>query len=166
VIDPGSARVNVTYIERMKDQKAWTDALAAAGVIAPGTAPSESTPDGATWLVHGDGVVAATEAKLAAAKLWASRVDAVTVRRKASWKDLGATSDALAIGDAKLPWSAVDVAALWLPRPLPDGAYVLIVDEKPSDYKLVKPLYIVVAVLGLLFAWALWRAVRRDLLAS
>lgn len=165
VIDPSSARVNVTYIERLKDQKSWTDALAAAGVIAPGTAPIESTQDGATWLVHGDGVVAATEAKLAAAKLWASRVDAVTVRRKASWKDLGATADALAIGDAKLPWSAVDVAALWLPRPLPDGAYVLLVDEKPSDYKLVKPLYIVVAVLGLLFAWALWRAVRRDLLA-
>ncbi len=164
VIDPSVARVSVTYVERLKDAKAWGDALAAAGVITAGAAPVATSDGGATWEVHGDNVAVTSEQKLEAAKLWASRVDAVTVRRKAAWKDLGASADSLSIGDAKLPWSAVDVCALWLPRPLPDGAYVLLVDEKPSDYRLVKPLYIIVAVLGLLFAWALWRAVRRDLL--
>jgi hypothetical protein len=162
VVDPGAARVVVTFTEKYKDAKAWTDALAAAGVIAPGAAPSESLDGGAAWLVRTPDAVATSEGKLEKAELWATRVDPVTVSRKATWKELGATPSELTIGDAKLPWSAVDVAALWLPRPLPDGAYVLVVDEKPSDYWAVKPLYVALAVIGLLFAWALWRAIRRD----
>jgi hypothetical protein len=164
VVDPGAARVVVTFTEKYKDVKAWTDALAAAGVIAPGTAPGESLDGGAAWLVRAPDAVTATEAKLEQAELWATRVDPVTVSRKATWKDLGATPSELTIGDAKLPWSAVDVAALWVPRPVPDGAYVLVVDEKPSDYWAVKPLYIALGVIGLLFLWALVRAVRRDLM--
>ena len=61
-----------------------------------------------------------------------------------------------------MPWSAVDVAAVWAPRPVPDGARVILSDEAPADFWLVRPLYAVLAVLALLFVWALWRAVRRD----
>jgi hypothetical protein len=168
VVDPNAAKLAVIFTDKQKDVKAWTDALAAAGIVAPGTAPTETTKDGATWQLHvttGD-AVASTEAKLEKAGLWASRVDAVSVARKASWKELSATPAELTIGGASLPWSAVDVAAVWVPRPLPDGARVLVADERPSDYKLVQPLYIALALLGLLFAWALWRAVKRDWLPA
>jgi hypothetical protein len=166
VVDPNAARLTVIFTDKQKDAKVWGDALAAAGIIAPGTAPSETTKEGATWSVRADDAVASTEAKLEKASLWASRVDAVSVQRKAAWKELGATPAGLAIGDANLPWSAVDVAAVWVPRPLPDGAFVLVADERPGDYKLVQPLYVALALLGLLFAWALWRAVKRDWLPA
>jgi hypothetical protein len=162
VIDPNAALVVTTYIERLKGASEWTDALAKAGVIAPGTAPATTGTDHAAWEVHGPAAVADAEKKLQAAQLWATRVDPVTVQKKAAWSQVASAGDQITIDGATLPWSAVDVAALWVARPLPDGAYVLVVDEKPSDYWAVKPLYIALAVLGLLFAWALWRAVRRD----
>jgi len=160
-IDPGAALVVVTFIERLHDAKAWTEALAAAGVIAPDAAPATSGPDRAAWEVHGADAVADAEKKLQAAQLWASRVDPVTVRRKAAWRELTSSGEALSIAGATLPWSAIDVAGLWVPRALPDGAYVLIVDEKPSDYWPVKPLYGALVVLAALFAWGLVRAVQR-----
>ncbi|HTJ46073.1 MAG TPA: hypothetical protein VL463_28405 [Kofleriaceae bacterium] len=167
VVDPGAARIVVTYIERLKTAKAWTDALIAAKVIdasSPDATPVESGDLGAAWIVHTSDAVAQTEAKLEKAELWASRVDPVTVSRKSTWKQLGVSASELTIGDAKLPWSAVDVAAVWIPRPLPDGTYVLVADEMPNDYKMVTPLFVVLGVIGLFFAWALWRAVRRDLM--
>jgi len=168
VVDPGAAKVVVAFTDKLKEPKAWGDALAAAGVIASGTAPSESDKVGATWILHTGtaDAVAATEAKLDKASLWATRVEAISVQRKASWKELGATPTGLTIGDANLSWSAVDVAAVWVPRPLPDGARVLVADERPGDYKLVQPLYVALALIGLLFAWALWRAVKRDWLPA
>ncbi len=162
VVDPNAALVVATYIDRLGDARAWTSALAAAGVIAPGEAPATSGQDHAGWEVHVPDAVAQVEKKLETAALWATRVDPVTVRQKTTWRQLAATAGDLTIDGAKLPWSAVDVAALWAPRALPDGAYVLVVDEKPSDYWAVKPLYGALALFGLLFAWALWRAVRRD----
>jgi hypothetical protein len=168
VVDPNAAKLAVIFTDKIKDARAWTDALATAGIVAPGADPSETTKDGATWLVRVTtaDAVASTEAKLEKAGLWASRVDPVSVQRKASWKELGATPAAIAIGDASLPWAAVDVAAVWVPRPLPDGARVLVADETPRDYKFSQPLYIALAVIGLLFAWALWRAVKRDWLPA
>ena len=166
VVDPGAAKLVVAYTDKLKDAKAWGDALAAAGVIAPGTAPSESDKVGATWIVHAPDAVKTTEAALEAKDLWATRVDPISVQRKASWKELVATPAGLTIGDANLPWSAIDVAAVWVPRPLPDGARVLVADERPGDYKLVQPLYVALALIGLLFAWALWRAVKRDWLPA
>ncbi len=168
VVDPAAASVTVTFTERQPDARAWTDALGTAGVIAPGTAPTSTTETRATWLIRSDapgGAKATTEKKLEAAQLWASRVEAVTTRRTSTWKALAVTDATLAIGDGPaLPWAAVDVAAVWVPRPLPADATVLVVGEVPADYWTVKPLAAALALLALLFTWALWRAVKRDLL--
>lgn len=168
VVDPAAALVTVTFTDRQPDLKAWTDALVAAGILPAATEPTSSTATRVTWLVRSDapgGAKAATEKKLEAAQLWASRVEPVTTRRKSTWKALAITDATLGIGDgAALPWSAVDVAALWVPRPLPADAQVLVVGEAPADYWTVKPLAAALALLALLFTWALWRAVKRDLL--
>ena len=50
-------------------------------------------------------------------------------------------------------------------RAVPANAVVLITGEAPQDYWYVLPVTIILAVIALLFAWALARAVKRDLLA-
>jgi hypothetical protein len=163
VADPGAAVVVVTYDEKLKDAEAWATALAAADVIAPGAAPATTGEDHAAWKIRTPDAVHSAEQKLAAAQLWASRVEPVTARTKAAWRDLAAGPDGIQLAEGRtLPWSAVDVAAVWAPRPVPDGARVILGDEAPADFWLVRPLYAVLAVLALLFVWALWRAVRRD----
>jgi len=163
VADPGAALVVVTYDDKLKDAKAWAEALAAAGVIAPGAAPATTGDDHAAWKVQAPDAVHASEQKLSNAHLWASRVEPITARTKAAWRDLKAGPDGIQLADGRtLPWAAVDVAAVWAPRPVPAGARVLLTDEAPADYWVVRPLYAVLGVLALLFVWALWRAVRRD----
>ena len=60
----------------------------------------------------------------------------------------------------------LDLIGLYVARAIPDGAYALIAGEKPQDYWYVLPVTIVVALIALLFAWALARAIKRDLLPS
>jgi hypothetical protein len=167
VADPAAARVTVTFTERLRDVKTWTAALVSAGVLATAVAPATTTDARASWIIRtaDASAPAATEKRLEAAQLWASRVEPVMTRRKATWKALQATDATLAIGDGPaLPWTAVDVAAVWAPRPLPDDAQILVAGEAPADYWTVKPLAGALALLALLFTWALWRAVKRDLL--
>ena len=51
-------------------------------------------------------------------------------------------------------------------RGIPSDAYALITGEHPEDYWYVLPVTILLAAIGLLFAWALVRAVKRDLLPA
>ena len=54
---------------------------------------------------------------------------------------------------------------MFVVRDIPSGAYAIMVGEKPADYWYVLPVAILVLLIGLLFGWALVRAVKRDLLA-
>jgi hypothetical protein len=51
-------------------------------------------------------------------------------------------------------------------RAIPEDAYALLVGELPDDYWYVMPITVTLAIIGLLFLWALVRAVRRDLLPT
>jgi hypothetical protein len=64
------------------------------------------------------------------------------------------------------PDAELDLVGLYVPRGIPDGAYALITGETPADYWYVLPVTIVVGLIALLFAWALVRAIKRDLLPT
>jgi hypothetical protein len=76
-----------------------------------------------------------------------------------------------AVGDAPgvtlpsgvLPWSAVDVVAVWAPRPVPSGTRVLLVGETPGGYWYLTWVYVGLALFAALFTWALVRGVRAEI---
>ena len=162
--DPGQAIVVGTFGSRLPDVAAWTDALAKAGVIATGTAPLSKTDTLARWQVQRPDAIASLDQQLDSAQLWGARVEASPVRVRSKWSALVAGAEGVTVPGhgAVIPWSAIDVAAIWAPRTLPSGARVVITDEQPADYWYLTPLFIGLAVIGLLFAWALVMAVRRQ----
>ena len=70
------------------------------------------------------------------------------------------------VSAATVPDAQVDLVGLYVERAIPSGAYALITGEKPEDYWYVMPVVLAVAAIALLFAWALVRAIRRDLLPA
>jgi hypothetical protein len=166
VADPGAATIVAAFNDRFPDAAAWTAALTQAVVIAPGTAGREGG-GAVAFDVRGPDAVKVATASIEKAQLWGARVEAVTVRHLAPWRDLVAAEGTVGFpGGATLPWSAIDVAALWLPRTPPDDAVVLLVGEEPGRYWYVLPIYGAIALFGLLFGWALVRAVKRDFLSA
>jgi hypothetical protein len=162
VADPAAATVTATLNDRFPDAAAWTAALEKAGVLAAGARPVRETATGPVYDVRGPDAVADATRKVDAAGLGGARVDPVTTRHLAPWRELAATAAGVTVPGATLPWSAIDVAAVWLPRVPPPGARVLVVGEVPAQYWYVMPIYVAVIVFGLLFAWAAIRAVKRD----
>ena len=164
--DPGQVVVVGTFGSRLPDVKAWTEALAAAGVITQGVEPISKTDLLARWLVHQPDAMAWANQKLEAAQLWSARVEPAPVRVRAKWSELVVGADGVNVpgrATAAIPWSAIDVAAVWAPRTMPAGARVILAGEKPADYWYLTPVYIGLSIITLLFAWALVMAVRRQL---
>ena len=64
------------------------------------------------------------------------------------------------------PTPQLDLVGLYVERSIPSDAYALITGERPEDYWYVLPITIALGVIGLVFAWALVRAVKRDLLPA
>jgi hypothetical protein len=77
----------------------------------------------------------------------------------------GAASGAqVPAGDkATVPDAQIDLVGLYVPREIPSEAYALLAGEKPQDYWYVTWIAVALAAIGLVFAWALVRAARRDL---
>lgn len=173
VIDPGAARIVATRNERLRDAQAWTTALTAAGIAVGAPLPAaEGQPDQLRFDVTQPDAVAAVTASLERANLWAARVEPVTRHHETTWGALrsstaagftvaGASGATLTIPDAQ-----VDLIGLHVNRAIPDDAYALITGEHPKDYWYVLPITIALVLIGLVFAWALVRAIRRDVLPA
>jgi hypothetical protein len=163
VSDPGVANVICTFNERHKDLTACAKALGDAGVTT--SDPPGQGREQAVFIITAPDAVATTRTKLETAQLWGMEVEPVTRHYETTWGKLktsspaGFTVDAVTIPDAQL-----DLIGLYVSRNIPDGAQALIVGEKPKDYWYVLPVFIVVGLIALLFAWAFVRAVKRDLL--
>lgn len=162
VVDPDEAIVVGTLGDRYPNAAAWQTALTAAGVaLAPsdGAEPDPSQPDvtiqSARFRARGS--VAALTDQLAKAMLYAARVEPRTIHHATTWGALRADPKALA---------NVDLVGVYVAHPIPSGAYVLLTEERPADYWYVLPITIALALVALVFAWALVRAVKRDLLPS
>ena len=84
-------------------------------------------------------------------------------RYRVPWKDLRADETGVTVPTAVLPWSAIDVVAVWAPRPVPAGARVLLVGESPGGYWYLTWLYVGLALFAVLFTWAFARALRQEI---
>jgi hypothetical protein len=163
VADPGAALVIAAFNPRLPDVKAWTDALVAAGVITAGTAPAAATEETARWQVRAPDAVAAVTRQLETAQLWGARVEPATTRHRVPWKDLRADETGVTLPSGVLPWSAIDVVAVWAPRPVPAGARVLLVGESPGTYWYLTWVYVGLALFAALFTWAFARGLRQEI---
>ncbi len=160
VPDPAASMVVATFSPRLPDVAAWTTALASAGVIAAGTAPTRTTEDTARWEVRRASTEVAQALETAA--LWGARAEPATARFRAPWDQLAVTDEGVRGPTGVIPWSLVDVAAIWAPRAVPADARVLLVDEKPGNYWYLPPVYVGLGLFAVLFTWALVLAIRRH----
>ncbi|MDB4961540.1 MAG: hypothetical protein JWP01_1539 [Myxococcales bacterium] len=173
VVDPNVALVVAAVNERFASVQAWTEALTAAG-LSPGTAlpePADSPtgadgkPTQARYEIATPGAVAEVTKKLEAAGLWAARVEPITRHYETTWgKLVSSPPGTFDVGTAKILEGNVDLVGLYVAKAIPDDAYALIMGEKPQDYWFVLPITIALAALLLIFAWALVRAIKRDLM--
>jgi len=165
VIDPAACSIAASFNERLPDTAAWLAALGRAGVVPSST----GAPDPAVGQVRFQvaAPVTATTTRLETAGLWAARVEPVTRRYETTWSTLRASSPAgLTFGTQTLPDAQIELVGLYVARAIPDDAYALVTGESPDDYWYVMPITVALAAILLVFAWALVRAVRRDLLPA
>jgi hypothetical protein len=169
VIDPNSALIVAALNERLPTAEAWTTAMTAAGITAgPAIPPPTGVSDQIRFEVKGAGAVGTSTTKLEAAQLWAARVEPVTHHYKTTWSAMKAstgTGFTVAPG-VTIPDADLDLIGIYSAKAVPDGAYALISGEKPADYWYVLPISIGLLLIGLLFLWALVRAVKRDILPT
>jgi hypothetical protein len=163
LIEPARATVTVRVPTEatadhgpLPDAKAWIAELAKHGVTAT-LAPVPGEVDAILNQVRLDVSMSADDvtAKLEDAKLYAATVARVTRHHETTWGELAAAPAKLPEGDALI--------GLFVHRGISADAYVLIENEQPQDYWYVMPITIVLGIFGLLFTWALARALR-DLL--
>ena len=165
IIDPSAATVVCTFNEKHENVDACSRELHNAGI------PTTPTPrlgrEQAYFDVTGiENAVATMTTKLEAAKLWGTRVDPVTRHYDTTWGKLKASSPAgITVETTTIPDAQIDLVGLYVVRSIPSDAYAIIIGEHPQDYWYVMPVTVVLALLTLLFAWALVRAVKRDLLS-
>lgn len=179
VVDASTAEIVGVLGERLPSPAAWAGALASAGIAA--TAPPQTGDDAVRFTVKVDSTRAEVEAKLEAAKLWAARVDPVTHHFDTTWGALKSSPPgALHVdrpsqqGSAEPPEKArqviaddqIDLIGLYTAHSIPRDAYLVIVGERPEDYWYIQPITIGLALMGIVFVFALIVAVRRDLLPA
>ncbi len=166
-IEPATSLVVVSFNERLPDMRAWGGALKRANLDSKPATQKDN--DAALGQGRFEVPFASEEAikKLESAELWAARVEPVVRHRTGTWAELKKSgADGLALGGAVAPDNRVDLVGIFVSRGVPDGAYALVTGEVPQDYWYVLPITIALGALALLFAWALVRAIRRDLLPT
>ncbi len=174
LVDPNGALIIAAVNERHASTQAWIDALTAAGLTpgAPLPGPrnellgADGKPTQVRFEITTPGAVAAVTAKLEAAGLWAARVEPITRHFETTWGELRTSAtDGFKLGKAMIPDADLDLVGLYVAKGIPDDAYALITGEKPQEYWHVWWISIALALILLVFAWALVRAVKRDMLA-
>jgi hypothetical protein len=164
VVDPNAAVVVASLNERIPDAAAWRAAMTAAG-IAVGAETAIPEMHEVRFEIAQPDAVATVTTKLEGAKLFAARVDPVTRHFDTTWGVLRASPPEGFKVDTLVPEAQLDLVGLYVGRDVPADAYAVVSGEHPADYWYIMPITIGLAVIGLVFAWALVRAVRRDLLS-
>jgi hypothetical protein len=165
VVDPEAATIAASFNERLPDTAAWQTALGKAGI----TAASPGTPDAALGQVRFavTAPVSTTTMRLETAGLWAARVEPVTRHYQTTWGALRKSPPAgLDVGGSVLPDAQIELVGLYVAAGIPGDAYALVTGELPADYWYVRLITIGLAATLLVFAWALVRAIRRDLVPT
>jgi len=165
IVVPDVSTVIASLNTRVPDAAAWQAAFATANLPVKVAKPLDR--DAQLRQVRFDVPlsVAATTSALEAANLWATRVEPVNRHYETTWGELKKSGPgAFAVGKDMILDSVIPLVGLYVVRGIPDDAWVVIVGELPEDYWYVMPITVALSIIGVLFAWALARAVRRDLL--
>jgi len=165
VVDPDAATIAASFNDRLPDTAAWQKALGAAGI----TPAIPGAPDTALGQIRFAiaAPVSTTTTRLEAAGLWAARVEPVTRHYHTTWGGLRKSPPAgLDVGGSVLPDAQIELVGLYVTRGIPGDAYAVVTGELPDDYWYVMPITISLAAILLVFAWALVRAIRRDLVPA
>ncbi len=161
-VDPNVAVLIATFNSRLPTKEVWATELGKADVAII------TTRDPTDHTIHFDviGDLATVTAKLQAANLLSpARIEASTHHFETTWAALQGSSPAgFVVNGTTIPDTQIDLLGLYVARSIPSDAYALITDENPADYWYVLPITIALCVIGLIFAWALVRAVKRDLM--
>jgi hypothetical protein len=168
VVDPNEAVIVATFEPSVPTIEAWRAALTTAG-IERSAGPGGETPstNNVRFMVAMPNAVATVTTKLEAARLVASRVEPVTHHYQTTWGALrGSAPAGFTIDGTTIPDAQLDLVGLYVARAIPADAYALMIGDRPDDYWYVLPITIALAAIGLVFAWALIRAVRRDLMPT
>lgn len=161
-VDPGAATITASFNERLPDAASWSAALGRAGVTVTQTAAPDVALGQVRFTVGS--TVATTTNRLEAAELWAARVEPVTRHHETTWGVMRRSPPAgLDVGGTVLPDGEIELLGLYVARGIPGDAYALVTGELPDDYWYVTPITIALVVIALVFAWALARAIRREL---
>jgi hypothetical protein len=165
IVDPGAATIVAAFNDRLPDTAAWRAALDRAD-LTPAATGAPDTALGQVRFTVAASVSAAT-ARLEGAGLWAARVEPIARHFQNRWATLRRSPPAgLDIGGTILPDDQVDLVGLYVARGIPAGAYAVVAGESPDDYWYVMPITVALAAIVIVFAWALIRAIRRDLLPA
>lgn len=140
--------------------EAWTEALAAAGLVTPDAKPRAGALESWVFTTSVTGGAEAAQVRLEEAGLMAAGAEPVLVVHEASWSDLAARGQALGVASRQVPWDHIEWVSLTVPRTVPDQAWVLLTEERPQAYWYVPILFALLGLFGLLFSWALVRALR------
>jgi hypothetical protein len=164
-VDPGAATIAAAFNDRLPDTAAWRAALDGAGLTPTATGAPDTALGQVRFTVAAS--VSATTARLEAARIWAARVEPITRHFQTTWATLRRSPPAgLDVGGTILPDDQIDLVGLHVARGIPAGAYALVTGESPDDYWYVMPITVALAAIVIVFAWALIRAIRRDLLPA
>jgi hypothetical protein len=137
----------------IKNQKAATAALVAAGIDAPVLEAEASTDT--TWVYDVAVDPAAANDKLRAAKLFGAAASARTALLKAKLKDLKATDTTLTVRDQEIHLASIGHIVVFVPvDAIPSDAWVVVEGELPATFWYMRALDGVLAGVGLLMLWA------------
>lgn len=165
VVDQNAATIAAAFNERLPDTAAWRAALDRAGLSPTATGAPDTALGQVRFTVAAS--VATTTIRLEHDKLWDARVEPVVRHYRTTWATLRRSPPAgLDLGAATLPDDQIDLIGLYVTRGIPPDAYAVITGESPGDYWYVMPITVALAAIVLVFAWALIRAIRRDLLPA
>jgi hypothetical protein len=156
----GEARVTGFATDRHPDEKAWRAALEKAGVLAPDAKLEASTDSSWSFLVPAPEGIDPLAARLVVARLFAARAEPVHRTHRAAWRDLKVEGSELVVGGrapARIEPASITSILVQAARRAPADARVLVTTDKPDDYWHVTIVYVLLGVLALVFAWALWR---------
>lgn len=161
----GVAVVEVLRSDSTPDEAQARARLVEAGVTAaPGPEPSRMTATGWTYELAAPGGPAEVRARLAAAKLFGTRVEPKVLRHEGTWSQLSVdpASGGVRLGDRVVPSASVRRVAVWVPLPLSPDATVLLADDRPETYWYVPVLDGALILLSALMIWALVRSLLPD----
>ncbi|HEY4238382.1 MAG TPA: hypothetical protein VGM88_01130 [Kofleriaceae bacterium] len=163
--DPKASKITGSFTQRVPDEAAWTKALADANIATTG--PGIVDQKMGQIVFTAPIAVADAQTALLAAKLYGATVDPVVRHYETTWAKLSSSKPgALDGGTAAIADDQIDLVGVYIARGVPAGAYALIVGEQPAEYWYVTWILGVLVGIGALFAWALVRAVRREIKPS